>query len=55
MAMQTKNEQAGNEAVLDDAAGQEYVQQFAQETFERAMRPLKADKVNQYESPTPNL
>lgn len=48
--MQTKNEQAGNEAILDDAAGQAYVEQFAQETFERAMKPLRADKVTQYEA-----
>ncbi|KAI0127118.1 Vta1 like-domain-containing protein [Xylariales sp. AK1849] len=44
---QTKQEQTGNDAILDDAAGQAYVEQFAQETFERAMRPLKASKVSQ--------
>ncbi|RYP91835.1 hypothetical protein DL770_002012 [Monosporascus sp. CRB-9-2] len=49
---QTKNEQAGNEAILDDVAGQAYVEQFAQETFERAMRPLKANKVNQQTAST---
>ncbi|KAI0006592.1 Vta1 like-domain-containing protein [Xylariaceae sp. FL0662B] len=44
---QIKNEQAGNDAILDDVAGQAYVEQFAQETFERALRPLKANKVTQ--------
>ncbi|KAI1843570.1 hypothetical protein JX266_010203 [Neoarthrinium moseri] len=44
---QIKVDQAGNEAILNDDAGQAAVDQFAQETFERAMRPLKADKVSQ--------
>ncbi|XXH06156.1 hypothetical protein Hte_012602 [Hypoxylon texense] len=44
---QTKDEQAGNDAIHDDVAGQAYVEQFAQETFERALRPLKANKVTQ--------
>ncbi|KAI1374226.1 DUF605-domain-containing protein [Hypoxylon crocopeplum] len=44
---QTKEAHPGNDAIHDDAAGQAYVEQFAQETFERAMRPLKANKVTQ--------
>ncbi|KAI1768137.1 DUF605-domain-containing protein [Hypoxylon sp. FL1150] len=44
---QTKEDQAGNDAIHDDVAGQAYVEQFAQETFERALRPLKANKVTQ--------
>ncbi|KAI2620474.1 DUF605-domain-containing protein [Hypoxylon sp. NC1633] len=44
---QTKSAQAGNDAIHDDIAGQAYVEQFAQETFERALRPLKANKVTQ--------
>ncbi|KAI0169994.1 DUF605-domain-containing protein [Hypoxylon sp. FL1284] len=44
---QTKEAQAGNDAILDDVAGQAYVEQFAQETFQRALRPLKANKVTQ--------
>ncbi|KAI1632517.1 Vta1 like-domain-containing protein [Biscogniauxia mediterranea] len=44
---QTKTDNANNDAILDDAAGQAYVEQFAQETFERALRPLKANKVTQ--------
>ncbi|KAK5630429.1 hypothetical protein RRF57_006145 [Xylaria bambusicola] len=44
---QMKTDQANNDAVLDDIAGQAYVEQFAQETFDRALRPLKANKVTQ--------
>ncbi|KAK8113541.1 hypothetical protein PG984_014067 [Apiospora sp. TS-2023a] len=44
---QTKAEQAGNDAILDDVAGKAYVEQFAQETLERALRPLNANKVTQ--------
>ncbi|KAH8681816.1 Vta1 like-domain-containing protein [Xylariales sp. PMI_506] len=42
-----KTEQAGNAAVHDDQEGQTYVEQFANETFERAMRTLNANKVTQ--------
>ncbi|KAI1076201.1 DUF605-domain-containing protein [Whalleya microplaca] len=49
---QMKNEQVGNDAILDDVAGQAYVEQFAQETFERALRPLKANKVTQQTAST---
>ncbi|KAK8112279.1 uncharacterized protein PG998_008736 [Apiospora kogelbergensis] len=44
---QTKLEQAGNDAILDDVAGKAYVEQFAQETLDRALRPLNANKVTQ--------
>ncbi|KAK8058008.1 hypothetical protein PG994_008456 [Apiospora phragmitis] len=44
---QTKAEQAGNDAILDDVAGKAYVEQFAQETLNRALRPLNANKVTQ--------
>ncbi|KAH8161780.1 hypothetical protein CIB48_g6465 [Xylaria polymorpha] len=47
-----KTDQAGNDAVLDDVAGQAYVEQFAQETFDRALRPLKANKVTQQTAST---
>ncbi|KAI1491308.1 Vta1 like-domain-containing protein [Biscogniauxia mediterranea] len=49
---QTKTDNANNDAILDDAAGQAYVEQFAQETFERALRPLKANKVTQQTAST---
>jgi vacuolar protein sorting-associated protein VTA1 len=42
-----KTDQTDNDAILDDVAGQAYVEQFAQETFDRALRPLKANKVTQ--------
>ncbi|KXJ96198.1 Vta1 like-domain-containing protein [Microdochium bolleyi] len=44
---QTKTANLDNDAVTDDLAGQAYVEQFAQETFDRAQRTLKADKVTQ--------
>ncbi|KAJ3558915.1 hypothetical protein NPX13_g9619 [Xylaria arbuscula] len=49
---QMKTEQANNDAILDDIAGQAYVEQFAQETFDRALRPLKANKVTQQTAST---
>ncbi|KAI1431786.1 Vta1 like-domain-containing protein [Xylaria sp. CBS 124048] len=44
---QMKTAYADNDTILDDVAGQAYVEQFAQETFDRALRPLKANKVTQ--------
>ncbi|KAI1384233.1 DUF605-domain-containing protein [Hypoxylon trugodes] len=49
---QTKEQHAGNDAIHDDTAGQAYVEQFAQETFERALRPLKANKATQQTAST---
>ncbi|KAI0377527.1 DUF605-domain-containing protein [Hypomontagnella monticulosa] len=49
---QIKSDQANNDAIHDDVAGQAYVEQFAQETFERALRPLKANKVTQQTAST---
>ncbi|KAJ2973861.1 hypothetical protein NUW58_g8831 [Xylaria curta] len=49
---QMKTEQAGNDAIHDDVAGQAYVELFAQETFDRALRPLKANKVTQQTAST---
>lgn len=43
--MKTKAENAANDAIVDDVAGQAYVEQFAQETFDRAQRAVKANKV----------
>lgn len=42
-----KSTNQGNGAILNDDEGRAYVEQFAHETFERAMRPLKANKVTQ--------
>ncbi|KAI1094045.1 DUF605-domain-containing protein [Rostrohypoxylon terebratum] len=47
-----KEGQAGNDAIHDDVAGQAYVEQFAQETFDRALRPLKANRVTQQTAST---
>lgn len=41
----TKTERADDDAIIDNAAGQAYVEQFAQQTFDRAERALRADKV----------
>ncbi|TGJ82058.1 hypothetical protein E0Z10_g6702 [Xylaria hypoxylon] len=49
---QMKTDQTDNDAILDDVAGQAYVEQFAQETFDRALRPLKANKVTQQTAST---
>lgn len=42
---QTKNEYANEDAIIDDAAAQAYIEQFAQETLDRAERVIKANKV----------
>jgi vacuolar protein sorting-associated protein VTA1 len=41
----TKTERADDDAIVDNTAGQAYVEQFAQETFDRAERAMIADKV----------
>lgn len=40
-----KAENADNDAITDDVAGQAYVEQFALEVFERADAVVRADKV----------
>lgn len=40
-------EYANEDAILDDTAGQAYVEQFAQETLDRAERVVKVNKVTQ--------
>jgi Vta1 like len=37
-----------DDAITDDAAGQAYVEQFGLETFERADRAVRANKVTKY-------
>ncbi|KAL2137311.1 hypothetical protein VTI74DRAFT_5042 [Chaetomium olivicolor] len=49
---QTKAEYATEDAITDDAAGQAYVEQFAQETLDRAERVVKANKVTQQTATT---
>lgn len=46
---QIKSENAANDAIIDDVAGQAYVEQFALETFQRADRAVQADKVTKWD------
>ncbi|KAJ0122067.1 hypothetical protein J7T55_002578 [Diaporthe amygdali] len=49
---QTKNEYANEDAIMDDATAQAYIEQFAQETLDRAERVIKAGKVTQQTAST---
>ncbi|KAK4193186.1 vacuolar protein sorting-associated protein vts1 [Podospora australis] len=49
---ETKAEYAHEDAVTDDATSQAYVEQFAQETLDRAERVVKANKVTQQTATT---
>lgn len=42
---QAKTEHSSEDIFIDEVAGQAYVEEFAQETFERADRAVKANKV----------
>ncbi|UNI22969.1 hypothetical protein JDV02_008811 [Purpureocillium takamizusanense] len=48
----TKAERADDDAIVDNDAGQAYVEQFAQETFARAERALRADRVTRQTADT---
>ncbi|KAF4461373.1 Vacuolar sorting-associated VTA1 like, partial [Fusarium albosuccineum] len=48
----TKTERADDDAIVDNVAGQAYVEQFAQQTFDRAERTLRADKVTRQTADT---
>ncbi|KAG5974110.1 hypothetical protein E4U55_000087 [Claviceps digitariae] len=48
----TKAERADDDAVVDNTAGQAYVEQFAQETFSRAERAMRANKVTRQTADT---
>ncbi|KAL3958211.1 hypothetical protein ACCO45_006373 [Purpureocillium lilacinum] len=48
----TKAERADDDAIVDNDAGQAYVEQFAQETFARAERTLRADRVTRQTADT---
>lgn len=41
----TKTERPDDDAIIDNETGQAYVEQFAQETFSRAERTMRANKV----------
>ncbi|KAI9828640.1 MAG: hypothetical protein M1832_001743 [Thelocarpon impressellum] len=49
---QTKAENPGNDAMIDDAAGQAYVEQFGLETFQRADNAIQANKVTRQTADT---
>ncbi|KAK3300637.1 Vta1 like-domain-containing protein [Chaetomium fimeti] len=49
---QTKSEHATEDAITDDLAGQAYVEQFAQETLDRAERVVNANRVTQQTATT---
>ncbi|KKA28559.1 hypothetical protein TD95_002907 [Thielaviopsis punctulata] len=49
---QTKTENADNDTITDDTAGQAYVEQFAQQAFERGERVLRANKVTKQTAET---
>ncbi|KOS20142.1 Vacuolar protein sorting-associated protein VTA1 -like protein [Escovopsis weberi] len=48
----TKAERADDDAIMDNTVGRAYVEQFAQETFDRAERTLRADKVTRQTADT---
>ncbi|KAM0563055.1 hypothetical protein ACHAPJ_001899 [Fusarium lateritium] len=48
----TKTERADDDAIIDNAAGQAYVEQFAQETFDRAERTMRANKATKITADT---
>ncbi|UKZ80333.1 hypothetical protein TrVFT333_008091 [Trichoderma virens FT-333] len=48
----TKVERPDDDAIMDNTAGQAYVEQFAQETFDRAERTMKANKVTRQTADT---
>lgn len=47
---QIKSEKQDNDAIMDDTAGQAYVEQFGLEVFSRADRAVEAKKVTKYVS-----
>ncbi|KAM0512989.1 hypothetical protein ACHAPE_008349 [Trichoderma viride] len=48
----TKSERPDDDAIMDNTAGQAYVEQFAQETFDRAERTMRANKVTRQTADT---
>ncbi|KAF4950545.1 hypothetical protein FSARC_13156 [Fusarium sarcochroum] len=48
----TKTERPDDDAIIDNAAGQAYVEQFAQQTFDRAERTMRANKVTRITADT---
>lgn len=49
---QTKSDFSDNDDIMDDMAGQAYIEQFAQETFQRADNAMKANKASRQTADT---
>ena len=49
---QTKSDFSDNDAIMDDLAGQAYIEQFGQETFQRADNAMKANKASRQTADT---
>lgn len=49
---QTKSDFSDNDAIVDDMAGQAYIEQFGQETFQRADNAMKANKASRQTADT---
>jgi len=45
---QTRSDFTENDAIVDDMAGQAYIEQFGLETFQRANNAMKANKASRY-------
>lgn len=45
---QTRSDFTETDAIVDDLAGQAYVEQFGLETFQRADNAMKANKASRY-------
>lgn len=46
-----KADNADNDAMVDDIAGQAYIEQFGLETFQRADNAVRANKASRYYRP----
>ena len=49
---QTKSDFSDNDAIMDDLAGQAYIEQFGQETFQRADNAMKAKRASRQTADT---
>ena len=46
-----KSQPSVDDAIIDDVAGQVYIEQFALETFQRADNAIRANKASKYVPP----
>ena len=47
-----KAEHSQDDAIVDDVAGQAYVEQFGLETFQRGQNAMSSNKVTKYDRPS---